>query len=140
MNELYTTIGDHTIKLINPPKYLMAMLKSDFPAKHTTPDLSITIHEEYGIPFSGYEVHITNNENKITFERADYLIEVNSNYTEATISVHDDLALKHALMNVYSSFIAHHNWGLLIHSSCIIENGASSYFCRSVRSGEVNRC
>ena len=45
MNELYTTIGDHTIKFINPPKYLMTMLKNDFPAKQATPDLSITIQE-----------------------------------------------------------------------------------------------
>ena len=70
----------------------MTMLKNDFPVNKATPDLSITIQEGYGIPFTGYEVNIISKENKITFERADYLIEVDPNYTEATISVHDDLA------------------------------------------------
>lgn len=128
MNELLSTIGDHTIKFINPPKYLMTMLKSNFPAIHTTPDLTITIQEGYGIPFTDYEVKINSQENKITFKRADYVIEVNSNYTIATVFIHDDLALKHALMNVYSSFIAYNNWGLLVHSSCVLEKGKAHIF------------
>ncbi|WKB35526.1 hypothetical protein QS257_18780 [Terrilactibacillus sp. S3-3] len=31
-------------------------------------------------------------------------------------------------INLYSSFIVYHNWGLLIHSSCVIENGKAHIF------------
>lgn len=136
MNELYSTIGEHIIKFTNPTKYLIAMLKNDFPAEHTTPDLSITIQEGYGIPFTDYEVNIKKTENRISFERADYFIEVDSKYREATIAVHNALALKHALMNLYSSFIIYHNWGLLIHSSCVIEHNAAHIFAGQSGAGK----
>ena len=136
MNELYSAIGDHSIKFINPPKYLIKMLKSDFPAIQEPPDLTITIKEGFGIPFTDYEVNINRKENKITFERADYLIEIDTDYRVATISVHDDLALKHSLMNLYSSIIAYHNWGLLIHSSCVVENGEAHIFAGQSGAGK----
>ena len=31
-------------------------------------------------------------------------------------------------MNLYSSFIAYHNWGLLIHSSCVVNKGEAHIF------------
>ncbi len=40
----------------------------------------------------------------------------------------NEFALKHALMNLYSSFIVHHKWGLLIHSSCLKEGDKAFLF------------
>lgn len=136
MNELYTTIGDHIIKFPNPTKYLIEMLNNDLPAEQAIPDLSITIQEGYGKSFTDYVVNIKKSDNKISFERADYLIEVDSKYSEAIVSVHNDLALKHALMNLYSSFIAYRNWGLLIHSSCAIENNSAHIFAGQSGAGK----
>lgn len=92
------------------------------------PDLSILLKDGYGTPFVDYEVKIVNEGNQITFQRADYFIQVDADYKQATVAVHDELALKHALMNLYSSFIVHRNWGLLIHSSCVIEEGRAHIF------------
>ena len=88
----------------------------------------IQLIDSYGTPFTDYNVQITKEPTKITYRRSDYLIEVDPAFKEATIYVHDELALKHALMNLYSSFINYHNWGLLVHSSCVIENGKAHIF------------
>lgn len=91
-------------------------------------DIKISIHENYGKPFLDYKVDISKSSKNITFRRADYLIEATLDYKEVTIYVHDELALKHALMNVYSSYIVYNNWGLLIHSSCVLENKEAHIF------------
>ncbi|WP_010678060.1 hypothetical protein [Bacillus timonensis] len=91
-------------------------------------DLSINIYEGYGVPFLDYKVEVIRSKDKLFYKRADYLVEIDAEFKNATIKVHNDLALKHALMNLYSSFIVHHKWGLLIHSSCVKENGTAHIF------------
>lgn len=91
-------------------------------------DIKIDIHNEYGVPFTDYEVTINKNQDSLFYRRADYLIQTTHDYKEATIYVHDELALKHALMNFYSGYILHYNWGLLIHSSCVVEDGKAHMF------------
>ena len=57
----------------------------------------------YGVPFVDYEVQIIKELNNIYFRRADFFIEAHHEYKHETIKVHDELALKHALMTLYSS-------------------------------------
>jgi hypothetical protein len=132
MKEWYTKIGDHLIYISCESNYLMETLNQNFnnhlAAKEYHPDLTIKINAGYGVPFLNYEVEIIKSTEKIIYRRADYLIEVDTEYKFATISVYDELALKHALTNLYSSFIVYHQWGLLIHSSCAIENGKAHIF------------
>jgi hypothetical protein len=132
MKEWYTKIGDHLIYIICESNYLMEELNQNFSnhlvAKGIRPDLTIKINKGYGVPFSNYEVEINKNTEKVIYRRADYLIEIDTEYKFATISVYDELALKHALTNLYSSFIVYHQWGLLIHSSCVIEDGKAHIF------------
>jgi hypothetical protein len=99
-------------------------------------DMSITLLMGYGISFKNYDVSITRQEDKILFSRADYLIVVDENYEHCNLFVHDDLALKHALINLYSSFIVFHNWGLLIHSSCVVENNKAHIFAGQSGAGK----
>ncbi|MEH6949715.1 hypothetical protein V7068_22270 [Bacillus sp. JJ634] len=136
MKEFYSKIGDHIIKITHPTDSLINLFKNHFATKETKPDLSITIQEGYGNPFSNYEVKIEKTVDKINFQRTDYMIEVDSEYKEAIVSVYDDLALKHALMNLYSSFIIYHNWGLLIHSSCVIEKDTAHIFAGQSGAGK----
>jgi hypothetical protein len=91
-------------------------------------DIKIIIKSEYGVAFVDYHVEITKKEDKIFFQRADYMIEASLDYTNAIIFAHDELALKHAMTNLYSSFIINKNWGLLIHSSCAVEKGRAYVF------------
>ncbi|MFV2047234.1 hypothetical protein KDJ21_013575 [Metabacillus litoralis] len=99
-----------------------------FNSEVNTPDLTLQIENGYGIPFENCIVTITKTEEYISYKRADYLIRVDHLYRNAMIWVHDELALKHALMNLYSSFIVYHNWGILLHSSCVIDNDNAHIF------------
>lgn len=140
MEEINTIIGDHFIHIYYESKKLTEMFNKNFQTitngENLNYDLVIKIKEGYGIPFLNYEVEITKRKDKVFFRRADYLIEVDSEYKFATIAAHNEFALKHALMNLYSSFIVYHNWGLLIHSSCAIDNGKAYIFAGQSGAGK----
>jgi hypothetical protein len=140
MNELKTRIGDHFIHIICESKNLKNLFEKSFHshicAHIQQPDLVIKIEEGYGVSFQDYDVEITKSHNQILYRRADYLIEVNTEFKFATIFVYNDFALKHALTNLYSSFIVYNNWGLLIHSSCAIENGKAHIFAGQSGAGK----
>lgn len=132
MIEIITKIGDHLIQINCKSNDLINFFQKNFlpytGKAEQKPNLIINIEDGYGIPFEDYEVEVTKQEDKLFYRRADYLIEVDREFKLATVSVHDALALKHALMNLYSSFIVDRNWGLLIHSSCVIEKGKAHIF------------
>jgi hypothetical protein len=140
MNEIKTKIGDHFIHIICESVILKKMFEKNYHshicADNTQPDLVIKIEEGYGVSFQDYDVEITKNHNQIRYRRADYLIEVDTDFNSATISVYNDFALKHALTNLYSAFIVYHNWGLLIHSSCAIEKGKAHIFAGQSGAGK----
>lgn len=140
MKEINTKIGDHIIQLICVSKNLKKFFEKNFNSFIDTEDpqtdLVIKIEDGYGVAFIDYEVEIIKQYGKIFYRRADYLIEVDSYYKSATISVYDELALKHALTNLYSSFIVHQNWGLLIHSSCAIEQEKAHIFAGQSGAGK----
>lgn len=133
MKQLTMIVGEHLLEVQSDASELMNMFKSNFHCLSeasfaSKPDLMIQIEEGYGIPFFDYEVAVSKEANKIVFRRADYLIEVDAYYQAAHISVNNELALKHALLTLYSSFIVHHKWGLLLHASCVVDNGEAHLF------------
>jgi hypothetical protein len=131
MEPIYTKIGEHLIKMVCHSNTIVNWIHTNFPAADPTnadPDLWIDIAEGYGSSFVDYHVEIAKEADLISFRRADYLIEADLDYRQAKVSVYDDLALKHALMNLYSSYLVHHQWGLLVHSSCVIDKGKAYIF------------
>jgi hypothetical protein len=140
MNEIKTKIGDHFIHIICESVNLKKMFEKSYHshiyADNTRPDLVIKIVEGYGVSFKDYDVEIIKKHNHTLYRRADYLIEVDIDFKSATISVYNDFALKHALTNLYSSFIVYHNWGLLIHSSCAIEKDKAHIFAGQSGAGK----
>ncbi len=132
MENVSIKIGEHYLKVASRSSIILHFFKRNYqpfiwPSARAS-DLIVTIVDNYGTAFVDYEVKRIEEENRLSFQRADYLIEVDKNYKEAIVYVHDELALKHAFMNLYSSFIVYHNWGLLIHSSCVIEKGQAHIF------------
>jgi hypothetical protein len=129
MKTSYLKIGEHVIQLIDTSYFGQSLFKNDcFLVSEQRPDIVIVIQGGYGVSFVDYDVHIDKEGPSLTFRRADYLIETNAAYTQAVISVHDNFALKHALINFYSAFIVYHQWGLLIHSSCVIDKERAHIF------------
>ncbi|WP_409290485.1 hypothetical protein [Peribacillus sp. SCS-37] len=139
MLEIFTTVGEHQVHISCKSKNLVKEIHENFfrvPGVALEADMTIWIEDGYGIPFQDYDVTITKEESEIVFRRSDYLISASRDYRQAKIAVHDELALKHALLTLYSSFIVHHNWGLLIHSSCVIEGGKAHIFAGQSGAGK----
>ena len=140
MNKIHAKIGEHYIDVTsNSISFVKTLLKENqflIDNGKAEPHIIIHIEHGYGVPFVDYDVKITKERNKLSFHRADYLIETDEEYTNATIYVHDQLALKHALMNLYSSYIVYHNWGLLIHSSCVVEKEKAHIFAGQSGAGK----
>jgi hypothetical protein len=130
MKNYLSVIGEHTVEISVPSSMYAEIIKlfKNMKSRNQIPGIKVKIILGYGGTFASYHVSIKKDTEKITFQRSDYLIESTPDYTSATIHVHDELALKHALMNLYSSYIVYHNWGLLIHSSCAIENDKAQIF------------
>lgn len=91
-------------------------------------DMEVQLVEGYGQPFVSFEVISFREDDTVCFERTDYRITADADFRSVRIAVYNDFALKHALMNVYSSFIVSRGWGLLVHSSCMEERGRAYLF------------
>jgi hypothetical protein len=131
MDTIYTKIGEHLIEMVCHSNTFANWIQTNFPTLDPTkdiPDIFIQIRDGYGISFVDYNVDISKQADVLSFRRADYLIETDLNYSNAKVSVHNELALKHALMNLYSSYLVSHQWGLLIHSSSVIDKGKAHIF------------
>ncbi|WP_226667531.1 hypothetical protein [Metabacillus litoralis] len=131
MSTFRTIIGEHVFEFWFTTNDLEEKLLSQFKPLESDdkiPDIKISLHSNYGKSFLNYEVEISKSDSMTLFKRADYLIEVDNDYEVCKMFVHNELAFKHALMNLYSSFIVHHNWGILLHSSCVIDNNGACVF------------
>jgi hypothetical protein len=139
MKMMNTKVGSHYIQISVRSNGLLEFLKINFKEidqLEGDPDVTLTIVEGFGSPFKDYDVSISKDDNKVYFHRTDYLIESDLDYKNAVIYVRDKLALKHALTNLYSSYIVYHNWGLLIHSSCAIEDEKAHIFAGQSGAGK----
>ncbi|TBL70852.1 hypothetical protein [Paenibacillus thalictri] len=132
---MYATIGEHHILFIMDSQEIRSSIADTFHAKETGKlksylhvDMQIKIEGNYGKPFSGYEVCTNAEDGQIQFKRTDYSIIVNPTYETAEVKVYDDFALKHAILQLYSSFIIYRRWGLLLNSSCVAERNNAFIF------------
>ena len=91
-------------------------------------EVKVHVDWGWGKPFTSFDVDITRDAKWIVYNRGDYQVKIDSNYEHAIVSVHDAFALKHALMNLYSAVIVHLEWGLLIHSSCVVKGKGAYLF------------
>jgi hypothetical protein len=131
MEFINVKIAEHLVRITSDSANLIDIIKqNDYSVvdELENHNILINIKDGYGSPFEDYEVTITKENGKVIFRRSDYLIEVDPDYKSAFIFVNNALALKHALMNLFSSYIVYHNWGLLIHSSCVIEDRKAHIF------------
>lgn len=125
-------IGEHILRLFFGTPNAKTLFHRTFPTVlksfHCEPTVKIQLHVGYGHPFTDYHIAKQAISGGFRFMRTDYVIEVEDNYRSVKIDVHDSLAMKHAFMHFYSLLILHDRWGLLIHSSCIADNGNAHLF------------
>lgn len=130
MSTLNVKIAEHNVKIQSESNLILNWIDKHFQRERSQNpiDLSINIKDGFGTPFTNYDVKIFSDSKYITYTRTDYEIKVNKKFRAANISIYNDFALKHALTNLYSAFIIHHEWGLLIHSSCVVQDNQAFLF------------
>ncbi|TGA99964.1 hypothetical protein E4665_03170 [Sporolactobacillus shoreae] len=125
-------VDEHLIDLFCDSVELWTLIEPNFQfvdEGDTIPvDVTLAIYGDYGKPFTDFNVGITTEKGKKIYRRTDYLLEMDNDFRHAVIRAYDRTALKHALLNFYSTYLLHNNWGVLIHSSCVIENGEAHLF------------
>lgn len=133
-NRFLITIAEHQLLVTAKSDFIQAYICIKYGARPLPlgsvpePDLVVTLEEGYGAPFENYEVEVSASAELTVYKRTDYRIEMDPAYRAIRIDVHDDFALKHAMVNLYSAFIARQQWGLLIHSSCLLEQNRAYMF------------
>ncbi|MFC7750943.1 hypothetical protein ACFQWB_13530 [Paenibacillus thermoaerophilus] len=89
-------------------------------------DMQVVVYENYGKPFPGYEVQVSSDRKSVRFDRGDYLIKADKSFSRVEVHAYDEFALKHAILTLYSSFIIHREWGLLI-QACSFEMNETAH-------------
>lgn len=142
MHTCYIQIGEHTVFITTGLQSIVDWLHEHFKVikadewDDCLPDLYVRIGTGFGQEAKSYDVSIHEEGDKIFYEREDYLMEVDHDYRRASLHVHNELALKHALMALYSAYIVHYKWGLMIHSCCVAEAGKSYLFAGQSGAGK----
>jgi hypothetical protein len=134
MKPLLIEIAEHLFRVRPAAEWVREWLAGSFAVRYEAeadglePHMTVDIEDGCGVPFAGYDVDVREEEGATTYRRADYFIRIDSSFRNAHIGVYDAFALKHAMMNLYSAYIVHHSWGLLVHSSCVVERGRAYLF------------
>lgn len=135
IEKLVLRIGGHSIGMTVSSAELAAYVKTFFlfaserpEAQEEVSDLQVFVEGGYGESFVNFEVEVSRESSWVTYRRMDYRIDIDPTHRQARVFVRDVYALKHALLNLYSAFVVFHDWGLLIHSSCVIEDGYAHLF------------
>jgi hypothetical protein len=128
-------IAEHVIEVSTPDPSIHTWIRAQFmvlgPEQWNTlmlPDLFIHIRQGYGSPLDSYTVEIQKESDRIRYIRDDFHMTSDDTYRRTELLVHDELALKHALMTLYSAFIVYYGFGLLIHSSCVVNENQAYLF------------
>lgn len=135
-------IGDHQLMISTADTFVHDWVTTQFRTVSREdwdkqyPDLFIHIQPGYGTPLEDYEVSIYRERQIIRYTRNDFCFEIDEGYRDARLQVHDELALKHSLMTIYSAHIVHNKWGLLIHSSCVVEDDKAYLFAGQSGAGK----
>ncbi|NHN29405.1 hypothetical protein [Paenibacillus agricola] len=133
MYSIHTIIGDHSIRFTTWSEQVVNWITGTFymnqeegHAREQDTDLLVHIDEQAREPFQSYDVRVVADDDFVCYKRSDYTVRVNRTHTKASIYMFDEFALKHALLNLYSSFVIYHEWGLLLHASSL-EEGNQAY-------------
>jgi hypothetical protein len=137
MIETLRFIGDSLIRFRltgrEAERYL-AMTIGERPAltgPNAEPQYTVNVSHGYGCQLDNPSddddlVTIAETAQGLTFSRMDYQLIISPDRSEADVRFFDYFALRTALLNWLSTILAERRWGLIVHSSCVV-NEAEAY-------------
>lgn len=134
MIDLRLAVAEHCLLTYTSEEWIADWLQEFFTASPLVNTMAmpvLTIHlSAGGEAFDGSFQVVTGRteDDRLSFLRTDYHLTVDKSFEEASLIVYDTFALKHAMMHLYSLYIVHMGWGLLIHSSCVVDKGRAFLF------------
>lgn len=114
----YTAIGDHILRIYidsDGARSWFRKLIGTLPSVSFRSDRSPSIRYDLEV-----QVKTDCESNQITFER---------NHRKASLSIQPGQGIKNAMGMLYSAFIIHHQWGLLLKASAVSSGGLTSLYC-----------
>lgn len=131
-------IADHPIEVVAGSRWIRDWVAAHFQPSDPASASVLRIHTEsgYGRRFNSFETRISKTAQGTCYERSDYRLDIAPDHRECRVQVYDEFALRHAFLNLYSAFIVYHEWGLLVHSSCVVDDGKAYLFAGHSGSGK----
>jgi hypothetical protein len=128
MKSLNTKIGDHLFDFHGDIVDVEKLYGRFVHQQSALSDMIVFLETGYGKALESYEVLHYKENDQDYMKREDFFIEFNLGLKTAKIKYFNELALNHAFMTLYSTFITEIEWGLLVHSSCIVDGGSAHLF------------
>ncbi|WLR49153.1 hypothetical protein LC065_08330 [Halobacillus litoralis] len=133
---MLTKVGEHTFEFYGDMETVEKLYGAFIHKKSQTRDMGVFLESGFGKSFDSYEVTHFMGNGWNYLKRTDFLIEFSLKLKTAKIQYFDELALKHAFMTLYSTFITEIEWGLLVHSSCMTEGEVAHLFAGESGAGK----
>jgi hypothetical protein len=141
MLSLTVEIGEHVLLIRFQNEYTREVFHATFPhmneIESESIDLTLDIAEGFGSPFTDYRISkYSDPEGSEHYTRTDYKLTMDARFQHANILFYNELALKHAFMHLISAYVVHRGWGLLVHSSCILNGTRAHLFAGKSGAGK----
>lgn len=127
MHKRYTKIGEHCFEVQSCSASLINLfLKHFYCVDHAcerSVNMAIFIHAGYETPLVKNDSRITSDESTSIIRQQDYLIAIDDHYRSAHLYVYNQNALITAFHILYSLFLVHSSWGIMIRCRCTVKDG-----------------
>ncbi|TFE27269.1 hypothetical protein [Cohnella luojiensis] len=143
MEQLWKQIGTHSVLFRVIGAETMSFMNQMFGERSDSqlrdPDTSFTITIQQGcLKNPGINTTFTRDvQGRMIFDRPDYYLAISPDYREADVRFYNYVGLRCVLMNWYSTIITHYDWGLLVHSSTLVDQGEAYVFAGKSRVGKT---
>lgn len=100
------------------------------PSPEAIADYEVSVYDGYGAPYLGVEPVQVKREadGGTSVTRTDFQVVASEDLSRMTIRFYDYFGLRTGLLNWYSRALSRRDWGVIIHSSCIVHQGAAYLF------------
>ncbi|MCO7124224.1 hypothetical protein NIE88_00265 [Sporolactobacillus shoreicorticis] len=131
MHKFNFKLGEHYFKIQAESASLINLFLSTFSTvkktEQKTIDMTVNLH--YVIPAMYSDSSINLEKSKYNFRQDNFIIDINPEYNSTNLYIIDSSSLRQAFLTIYSSFIVHQKWGLLLEADCIFDQQSVHMLC-----------
>ncbi|RYL95756.1 hypothetical protein EWI07_00840 [Sporolactobacillus sp. THM7-4] len=127
MYKKYINIGQHYFEIQSHSSHLINLFMEQFSGVNHVPeyyaDMVLFIHGGYETPLANRDAGICLEESQSVIRQNGFVIDIKEHYTSAHLYAYNRKALITAFYILYSLFIVHCGWGIMIRCGYTVEGG-----------------